>query len=106
MGGIAPLGPGIIPPADYNQYRSNGSANSANSGAPRVDREADSVELSPNAQRLALLDRVLNGPPVREDLINQVRQEIATGRYDTPDKVNHAIDQLWNDFFADDSSVA
>ncbi len=106
MSGIAPLGPGIIPPADYNQYRSNGSANAADSGAPRVDRDTDSVELSPNAQRLALLDRVLNDLPVREDLIDHVRQEIAAGRYDTPDKVNHAIDQLLNDFFEDDSSVA
>lgn len=106
MSGIAPLGPGFIPPADYNQYRPNGSADAAKSGATRLDRDTDSIELSPNAQRLALLDRVLNDPPVRQDLISQVRQQIATGRYDTPEKVNHAVDQLWNDFFADDSSVA
>lgn len=105
MSGIAPLGPGFIPPADYNQYRSNGSADAANFGASRLERDTDSIELSPNAQRLALLDRVLNDPPVRQDLINQVRQEIASGRYDTPDKVNHAVDQLWSDFFSNDSSV-
>ena len=104
MSGIAPLGPGAIPSPDYNQYRSNGSASSADSGTPRVDRDADSIELSLNARRLALLDRVLKDPPVRQDLVNRVRQEIASGRYETPDKVDRVVDELWRDYSADHST--
>lgn len=103
MSGIAPLGPGAIPPADYNQYRSNGSADAARSGSARFDREEDSVELSPTARRLALLDRALNDPPVREDLIHRVRQEIESGRYDSSEKIDRVVDELWNDYFADNS---
>ncbi|GEM_PF-5424379 len=105
MSGIAPLGPGFIPKADSYQYRSNGTADTANWGSNRFDRDSDSVELSPTAQRLALLDRALNDPPMRQELIDQVRQQIESGRYDTNGKIDRVVDEIWNDHFADDTSA-
>lgn len=105
MSGIAPLGPGAIPPADYNQYRSNGSSDAGRSTAGRIQRGDDSVELSPAAQRLALLDRVLHDPPVRQELIDRVREEIESGRYDSSEKIERVVEELWSDLFADDSSA-
>jgi len=105
MSGIAPLGPGSIPKADSYQYRSNGSADAASSGPNRFERDSDSVELSPTAQRLVLLDRALNDPPVRRELIDEVRQQLESGRYDTSGKIDRVVDEIWNDHFADDTTA-
>ncbi len=105
MSGIAPLGPGSIPKADSYQYRSNGSADAASSGSSRFERDSDSVELSPTARRLALLDRVLHDPPVRQELIDQVRREIESGRYDTNGKIDRVVDEIWSDHFAEDTTA-
>lgn len=51
-------------------------------------RGSDKVELSPTAQLLSKLKAL---PDVRRDLIDRVRAEIASGTYDTPDKVNAVL---------------
>lgn len=99
MSGIAPLGGGFIPPSDNLQYRSNGSVDSQRLSVPPLDRDEDRVELSPTARRLLLLDRLLNDPPVREDLIDRVRAEIASGRYDSNEKIDRVIDEVWEDLY-------
>jgi len=101
MSGIAPIGGRFIPPSDSLQYRSNGSVDSPRSADPRLDREEDSVELSPTARRLILLDRLLNDPPVREDLVNRIRAEIASGRYDSTEKIDRVIDEVWEDLYGE-----
>jgi anti-sigma28 factor (negative regulator of flagellin synthesis) len=35
-----------------------------------------------------------NSPPIREDLVARVRQEIADGTYETPEKWEIALDRL------------
>lgn len=54
-------------------------------------RGADSVELSNAAQ---LLSKVAELPDIREDLVNQVKAEIAAGTYETDEKIDAAIDGL------------
>ena len=49
----------------------------------------DQVELS-SAGRL--LNRALQLPEVRTDRIDQLRQEIASGKYETKDRLEKAID--------------
>ncbi|MFN4260371.1 MAG: flagellar biosynthesis anti-sigma factor FlgM [Gemmataceae bacterium] len=39
----------------------------------------------------------LEDPDIRADLVRRVRQEIAEGTYDTPDKWDKALDRLFED---------
>jgi negative regulator of flagellin synthesis FlgM len=60
----------------------------------RSERPSDRVELSDRAR---LLNKLANLPPVRQDLIDQVKREIENGTYDTPGRVDGAIDSLADD---------
>ncbi len=57
-------------------------------------RTADKVELSRAAQ---FLSRLIGDTPVRQDLIDRVKSEIAGGTYETPEKIDAAIDELLTD---------
>jgi len=54
-------------------------------------RTGDSVEVSTAAQMLAKLADL---PDVRQDLVDRVRAEIESGDYETPEKLEAAIDGL------------
>lgn len=58
-------------------------------------RSADRVEISQLARELAEQDR--GEAPIRQDLVDRVRAEIAAGTYDTPERLNGAIDGLVDD---------
>ncbi len=57
-------------------------------------RGSDSVEFSKASQLLAQLDQL---PDVRTDLVSRVKSEIANGTYETPDKLDKAIESLAQD---------
>lgn len=57
-------------------------------------RGQDRVELSSRAQLLAQLREV---PDVRQDLVDEVRAEIAAGTYETDEKLDAAIESLFDD---------
>ncbi|GJQ29011.1 MAG: hypothetical protein HBSAPP03_08950 [Phycisphaerae bacterium] len=63
----------------------------ADVSAPR--RGADRVDLSPDAQLLASLRDL----PARQDLVDAIRGEIARGEYDTPEKLDAALEELLRD---------
>jgi flagellar biosynthesis anti-sigma factor FlgM len=54
----------------------------------------DSVEVSAAAQLLARLSDL---PDVRSDLVDRVKAEITSGDYETPEKLDAAIDGLIED---------
>lgn len=58
-----------------------------------IRRGADRVELSPDASFLASLRDL----PVREDVVAAIQGEIARGDYDTPEKLDAALDELLGD---------
>ncbi len=62
--------------------------------APQVQRGADRIELSDTAR---IIDRLRNGDVQRQDLIAQVRAEIESGRYESPEKIEEAIEELLTD---------
>lgn len=75
----------------------NGSVNGAARQAyeaPRINRSGDQVELS---DRAVLLSRLRELPPVRQGLIDQVRAAIERGEYDTPEKLDAAIEKMINE---------
>ncbi len=59
--------------------------------APRAQ---DKVEVSQLAQ---MLSKLRSMPAVRQDLIDRVRQEIAGGAYDTPEKLDAALGEMLKD---------
>jgi negative regulator of flagellin synthesis FlgM len=63
--------------------------------APGRDRGADEVQFSAHIRHLVELK---NGGPVRTDLVNRIRAEIEQGTYETPEKLEAAIDEMLSDF--------
>jgi anti-sigma28 factor (negative regulator of flagellin synthesis) len=61
-------------------------------------RGIDQVDISDHAK---FLSRLKEGP-VRSDLVARVRQEIADGTYDTPERLDKALDGLLSDVTAAD----
>ena len=68
--------------------------------AARIDRPAstpssgpiqDEVQISDAAR---LLDKVNDLPAIRQDRVNQIRQQIAAGTYETPEKIEIAMERL------------
>jgi negative regulator of flagellin synthesis FlgM len=57
-------------------------------------RPDDKVEISQAAKLLSQLAKL---PDVRQDLVQRVRGEIAKGTYETPDKLDKAIEGLQQD---------
>jgi negative regulator of flagellin synthesis FlgM len=53
--------------------------------------QADHVEISQAAE--AAMKATETGG-IRHDLVNEIRNQIAAGTYDTPDKMNAAVDRL------------
>lgn len=61
----------------------------------QINRGEDKVELSTEAQVLApWLEKLKQIPAVRQDLVDQIRTQIASGSYDTAEKLNAALDGM------------
>lgn len=78
----------------YNKPLTGNAAAVQNRLVPTVQRGNDRVELSNTAR---IIDRLRNGDVQRPELIAQVRAEIKTGRYETPEKIDAAIEELFTD---------
>ena len=77
---------GVIQPA-----RTTGSASSAKPAPQTSSQPADTVEISLQAK---VASQLANVPPIRADLVARVKAEIQAGTYETPEKLNAALDGL------------
>lgn len=95
MSELSPLTNGSVNRA--GRVAPGSSARSAGdvSHIPGRDRGEDRVDFSSSVQHLVELK---NGGPVRMELVNRIRAEIAEGSYETPEKLEKAIDELLSDF--------
>jgi len=59
-------------------------------GTPR-----DHVEISPLGQ---MLDGISRLPEIRHERVEEVRRQIAAGVYETPEKIEMALDRLLDEF--------
>ncbi|MBL8887787.1 MAG: flagellar biosynthesis anti-sigma factor FlgM [Phycisphaerales bacterium] len=65
------------------------------SASGQINRGEDKVELSTEAQVLApWLNKLKQMPAIRQDLVDQIRGQIASGSYDTAEKMNAALDGM------------
>ena len=65
----------------------------AQSTAP-ASRGNDSVQLSTVAQMLSKINQL---PAIRQDLVDQVKNQIANGTYETQNKLNTAVQNVLKD---------
>lgn len=84
----------------------NGISSVGRTSALGSARPAPSVEASPAADALApqdevqisssarMMDELSRTSGVRQERIEQIRQEIADGSYDTPEKLDAALDKF------------
>lgn len=63
--------------------------------ASAPQRDADVIDFSEAAK--SELSR--EHQPIRTDLVNRVKAEIAAGTYESEDKLNTAIDRMWSEVF-------
>jgi len=71
--------------APHSTYRSQGAQSTPSAGA------ADRVDISPAAQAAS---QAADSNGIRTDLVNSIRSQIAAGTYDTPDKMNAALERM------------
>ena len=94
---IPSIGHGAVGPINraVNASTSPGAARgqTKTNGVPTQDR----VELSDHAR---LLHQIRSLPEVRQELVDRVRQEIASGKYDSPQKLEAALQRLLDDLTA------
>jgi len=88
MNDITPLrGTSVTP---YNGLERPGAVPQA---LPTRLRRNDEAEISVVGRMLSRLSDL----PIRQDLVDRVREEIAAGTYDTPEKLQAAVDSLLDD---------
>lgn len=92
MTNIAPIGTGSVARAIGVGQKSEAPA--AKAEPLRIQRGEDRVEMSDMAKYLSKLRQM---PEVRDELVNRVRSELASGTYETPDKIDGAVDGLAED---------
>jgi negative regulator of flagellin synthesis FlgM len=57
-------------------------------------RQADQIDVSDTAK---LLSKLSDQPDIRQELVDRVRAEIAAGTYETPEKLDAAVEGLAQD---------
>ncbi|MCX5662398.1 MAG: flagellar biosynthesis anti-sigma factor FlgM [Planctomycetota bacterium] len=90
MSDIAPIGR----PAAASATRLGRPTQSTPTVDQTPSRGGDKAEFSQKAQ---LLSRLAKLPDVRQDLVDRVKAEIAKGTYETPEKLDGAINGLLDD---------
>jgi negative regulator of flagellin synthesis FlgM len=84
---------GIVPTQGPQPIQTNSSGRASSSPAAKTPA-SDTVEISSQARIAAKLAAL---PDVRSDLVARVKSEIAAGTYDTPEKMNVALDRMLNE---------
>jgi negative regulator of flagellin synthesis FlgM len=78
-------------PPSPTPTRAGGRADPAATPRPAPQRPSDRVDIS---QRAHLLARMATLPEIRQDLVSDIRRQIAEGHYETPERLEAAIDEL------------
>ncbi len=92
MPDISSIGPGSVGP--INRPAGPDASQRRTDSADTTARRNDRVELSDHAR---LLDQLRDLPNVRQELVQQIRDAIAQGQYETPEKISQAVERLLAD---------
>lgn len=81
--------------------RSAGAQRSAPAAQPQSNFAADELDLSPEAQSLGQLQGTAESSAsggIRWDKVNALRDAIASGNYETPERLSAALDNMLDSF--------
>jgi anti-sigma28 factor (negative regulator of flagellin synthesis) len=70
----------------------------SNAASSRTAAPIDQLDLSSNASRLDASSNVSGGGEIRIDRVAELRRQIASGNYDTPEKLDLALDRMLDQF--------
>ena len=88
----------IYGPAQLHGAQSVGPPHSSRVSRPTASPASgsiqDEVQISDAAQ---LIDKVGDLPEIRQDRVAQIRQQIADGTYETPEKLEIAVNRLFDE---------
>ncbi len=59
--------------------------------APPAPQASDQLDISPAAEAAV---QATEGAEIRQPLVDQIRAQIADGTYETPEKIDQALDRL------------
>jgi negative regulator of flagellin synthesis FlgM len=94
---IPSVGPGSVGPINRAQRAPARQSLESKPHALNGTGSGDRVELSDHAR---LLEQIRRLPEIRSDLVDRVRGEIAAGTYETPAKLDVAVERLAQDIAA------
>lgn len=86
--------PSISPSSRAALSRISARRAAAQSGSGAAARGGDSVEVSTAA---TFLGKLADLPDVRHDLVDRVKSEIKQGHYETPEKLDTAVESMIDD---------
>ncbi|MDR0608861.1 MAG: flagellar biosynthesis anti-sigma factor FlgM [Planctomycetaceae bacterium] len=76
-------------------HRTVPTQESSSAAAARYAALQDDIQFSDEAMRLSdLANNKSSSSGIRYDLVNRIKAEIAAGTYDTPDKMDIAVDRM------------
>ncbi len=91
MTGITPIEAGATGRAGRVTDAPRRATPGSDAQSPRRAGGGDQVEVSDMSRYLARLRQV---PEIREELVQEIRGQIESGAYDTPEKIESAIDAM------------
>ena len=101
MPDISSIGQGSVGPLERTDSvhgrREDAAPPNRDTSEVEHDRRTDRVELSDHAR---FLDQLRHLPDVRQEHIEQIRQAIADGTYETPEKIEIALGRLLEDLLS------
>jgi negative regulator of flagellin synthesis FlgM len=69
-----------------------------NPASMKTAAPVDQLDLSSSASRLDASSSVSGGGEIRIDRVAELRRQIASGNYDTPEKLDMALDRMLDQF--------
>ncbi len=94
MSDASPISQSTATPVTRLNGKPTSTGASTRAEVPGAARAGDELELS---NRAVLLSRLRELPAIRADLVQRIKSEIDSGAYDTPDKIETALDALVQD---------
>ncbi len=67
-------------------------------GHPRVSGPVDQLDLSSSVSRAEGTSSIAGGGEIRIDRVADLRRQIASGSYDTPEKLDFALERMLDRF--------
>jgi anti-sigma28 factor (negative regulator of flagellin synthesis) len=94
MPDIASIGFGSVGPLSRPGHGSAGTEATRPASLPGRDDTSNRVDRVEVSDQARLMARMKSMPDVRQNLIDQIKRQIQAGTYDTPERLDTALDRM------------